>query len=68
MTHSFTVADMTCGHCARRITAAVSRKDSTAKVQVDLARRVVRVEGGAEREDYAKAIRDAGYTPEVVAS
>lgn len=63
MTHQFTVEDMTCGHCVARITAALHAFDAAARVSIDLAARMVSVDGAAGRSDYGCAIRDAGYSP-----
>lgn len=62
---SFTVNDMTCGHCVGAITRALLEVDPRAQVSVDLDRHLVRVESavaGAAR--IQAAIADAGYTPE----
>jgi copper chaperone len=60
----FRVDDMTCGHCASTITQAIRVVDPGAKVDVDLAQHLVRIqptEMGAT--DLAMAITEAGYTP-----
>lgn len=63
MTHQFTVQDMTCGHCAGRVTKALQALDPQARIAIDLVARKVTVDGGEAHGDYADAIRDAGYTP-----
>lgn len=63
MTHRFKVPDMTCGHCAARITNTVRGVDPDARVSVELESRLVRIDGDFTRDDYAAAILDAGYTP-----
>lgn len=63
MKHEFDIADMTCGHCASRITRSLKTFDPDATVAIDLAARRVAIDGAAGRDDYAYAIRDAGYTP-----
>lgn len=40
----FQIDGMTCGHCASTITKAVQSLDHTAKVEIDLAAKRVRVE------------------------
>lgn len=61
---SFTVDDMTCGHCASTITKAVKAVDKGAKVEVDLAAHRVQVEPTeADADELAEAIKRAGYTP-----
>lgn len=63
MGQTFTVTDMTCGHCVARVTQALKAADPAAGVSIDLAAHQVTVEGGATRDEYAQAIRAAGYTP-----
>jgi copper chaperone len=63
MTHEFKVEDMTCGHCVARLTKALRTFDPQATVVFDLAAASLAVDGAARRDDYAYAIRDAGYTP-----
>lgn len=61
---SFSVNDMTCGHCVSTITKAVMAVDKGAKVQIDLATHRVQVEPtSADAEQLADAIKEAGYTP-----
>ena len=66
---TFEVNDMTCGHCINAITEAIKSTDTNAKVSIDLATHRVVIEpnkaGSAELSD---AIKDAGYTPVVVAN
>lgn len=59
----FRVDDMTCGHCVSTITKAVKGADANAKIDIDLPNHLVRVDGAADGDDIADAIRDAGYTP-----
>lgn len=60
----FRVDDMSCGHCAAAITRAVKAVDDGARVEVDLERKLVRVEPSSADEKTVKAaIADAGYTP-----
>ena len=61
---SFSVNDMTCGHCVSTITKALMAADKDAKVQIDLATHLVQVEpAAADAEELADAIKEAGYTP-----
>ena len=61
---AFRVDDMTCGHCASTITRAVRAVDAGATVEVDLARRLVRIEPAeTDAREFGEAIADAGYTP-----
>lgn len=61
---AFDVKDMTCGHCAGTITRAVEAADAAARIEIDLGRRLVRIEPGhADAQQLADSIRHAGYTP-----
>lgn len=60
------VQKMTCNHCIRSVTAAVHTIDPQAKVEVDLASGTVRIDGNPDEEAAAKAIREAGFTVEVL--
>jgi copper chaperone len=64
MTYEYMVEDMTCGHCVSRLTKALRTFDPQATVVFDLAAARVTVDGAADRDDYAYAIRDAGYSTE----
>ena len=59
----FIVSDMTCGHCVSRITKAVKAEDRAASVEIDLPRRIVKVQSTLSREQIAQHIIAAGYTP-----
>ena len=61
--HTYEVDDMTCGHCAGRITNAVLAVDPAADVRVDLGRHEVIVASTAPAATVESAIRGAGYTP-----
>jgi len=61
---SFTVNDMTCGHCASAITKAVKAVDKDARVEIDFAAHRVHVQPTeADADELAEAIKEAGYTP-----
>lgn len=60
---AFTVADMTCGHCAATITEAVKSVDPAGRCEVDLAARRVTVESVFPAERIAAAIAKAGFSP-----
>ena len=55
------VGGMSCGHCVRAVERAVLARDSSAKVSVDLAAGVVRIEGTLTRDTAAEAIAAEGY-------
>ncbi len=62
-TLAFTVADMTCGHCARTITNAVLAAYPTARVEIDVPAKRVVVENAGDRAAVASVIEAEGYTP-----
>ena len=59
----YTVNDMSCQHCVKAITEAVTQSAPGARVEVDLERHLVRVEQTSNDAAVADAIREAGYTP-----
>ncbi len=64
---AFEVQDMTCGHCASRITRSLKSVDPSAQVTIDPAKRLVLVESEqADAQAIGEAIVDAGYTPVAV--
>jgi copper chaperone len=61
---AFDVQDMSCGHCASTITQAVKQADPQARVDIDLAAHLVRIEpAAADADELREAIAEAGYTP-----
>lgn len=62
MTTTFSVPDMTCGHCEKAVRSSLGDVLPDAEVNVDLGARTVRVTGDAATAE--EAIREAGYTPE----
>lgn len=60
---TFRVDDMNCGGCTRSIANAVRAVDTTAQVQVDLARKHVRIQSAAGDEVlFRRAIAAAGFS------
>ena len=57
------IPNMTCGHCVRAITQAVTAADPAAKVQADLAKRQVQVDTTVSRDAVAASLTEAGYQP-----
>jgi copper chaperone len=55
------VENMSCGHCVAAVTKAVQALDGSAKVEVDLATKQVRVDSGAPLDAVTAAIVEAGY-------
>ena len=60
----FTVTGMTCGHCIRAVTAAITNRDAQAAVRVDLATGRVEVDSDLPSADLAAAIAEEGYRVE----
>ena len=61
---TFQVPDMTCGHCASTIKKAIAAVDTTSRIDVDMAQKLVHVTGAAPAADLAEAIHQAGYSPQ----
>jgi copper chaperone len=62
VTTTFSVPDMTCGHCEKAVRSSLGDVLPDAEVNVDLGARTVCVTGNAATAE--EAIREAGYTPE----
>lgn len=62
------VEKMTCNHCVRSVTNALLALDPQARVEVKLSDGTVRVDGNIEPEAAAQAIREEGYTVQVLDS
>jgi copper chaperone len=63
------VNDMSCGHCVRAIKDVVRGLDAGASVDVDLGRRLVRVQSDhLDAPRLHAALVHAGYTPDDVAA
>ncbi|EJV1369473.1 TPA: heavy-metal-associated domain-containing protein [Pseudomonas aeruginosa] len=63
---AFRVPDMTCGSCAGRIQRAIVATDDTARIEISVRDRLVQISGAATDAEFAEAIQEAGYTPELV--
>ncbi len=59
---TFTVPDMTCGHCEKTIRNALSEALPGAEVGIDLSLHRVVVDGDADTA--MAAMQEVGYTPE----
>ncbi|AMG35469.1 MULTISPECIES: heavy-metal-associated domain-containing protein [Achromobacter] len=66
MSIEFQVLDMTCGHCVKTITGAVTAAAPGASVAVDLPTHRVTISGTDQADKVEAAIRDAGYEPQRV--
>jgi copper chaperone len=63
MVLQYRVPDMSCDHCVKVITRAVTEAVPGTVVQADLANHAVTVTGTDDRAPVERAIRAAGYTP-----
>jgi copper chaperone len=61
----FLIEDMTCGHCAGRITKAIVATDTSADVRIDLASKIATITTRAGADEIAGTIVAAGYTPQL---
>lgn len=55
------VQGMTCGGCASSVKRTIQTVDSSAKVEVDLSSKKVRVSTGASLEQVTSAVTGAGF-------
>lgn len=60
MTTTYSVPEISCGHCKSTIESAVADLDGIDSVDVDIDAKTVTVEGGND-EAIIAAIEDAGY-------
>lgn len=58
---TYTVAGMTCGSCATKVTEAVSGLDGVAHLDVDLATSTLTVTGEVDQDEVRGAVTAAGY-------
>ena len=55
------IEGMTCGGCARSVTAAIKDVDPAATVDIDLPGRNVKIESSQPVESFTKALEDVGF-------
>ncbi|AJZ56882.1 heavy-metal-associated domain protein [Paraburkholderia fungorum] len=61
----FEVKDMSCGGCANSITRAVTNVDPTAKLDIDVTTKIVKVDSVLPPERLVAVIEEAGFHPTV---
>ncbi|MGF7000553.1 heavy-metal-associated domain-containing protein [Paraburkholderia sp. GAS32] len=61
----FEVKDMSCGGCANSITRAVANVDPTAKLDIDVTSKIVKIDSALPVQRLVAAIEDAGFHPTV---
>ena len=59
----FNVPDMTCGHCAKTVTATVQQVDPAAQLTIDLPTHKVVIESQLPQQAFAAALTEGGYAP-----
>ena len=59
------IPNMNCGGCAATVTKALTSIDADAKIDVDQAQKIVRLESRAGLEQISAVLRSAGYPAEV---
>ena len=65
----FHIANMTCGGCAKGVTATLKKVDPAVQPQIDLDRKEVAIEGSAVQQDqFIKALTAAGWESEPLAA
>ena len=55
------VENMSCGHCVGAVTKAVQAIDASARVEIDLASKSVKIDSASALAPLKSAIADAGY-------
>jgi copper chaperone len=55
------IESMTCGGCARSVTATIKDVDPAATVEIDLPGRNVKIESSQPVDSFTKALDDAGF-------
>ncbi|HQR77760.1 MAG TPA: heavy-metal-associated domain-containing protein [Burkholderiaceae bacterium] len=63
MYEEFKLPDMTCGHCASRVTQALVGTKLASYVNIDLRARLIKVRSDEDRTTLAAALSEAGYPP-----
>jgi copper chaperone len=58
-----TIPDMTCGGCARAVSAAIKTVDPTAEIAADVSARKVQIKTSASAAALQQAVVEAGFTP-----
>ena len=57
----FHIENMTCGGCARSVTATIKDVDPAATVDIDLPGRNVKIESSEPLDSFTKALEDVGF-------
>lgn len=65
---NYKVPEMSCGHCVKTITEAITGVDPSATVKSDLDKGEIRVESRADASKIGTAIKEAGYENQQIAA
>ena len=58
---SFSIPEMTCGHCKKTVEEAIQRLDGDFKIEIDLESHIAAVSGAIETDAVIAVLKDAGY-------
>lgn len=56
---------MTCGGCARSVTATVKDVDPAATIDIDLPSKIVQIQSSQSPKDFIEALDAAGFPPQL---
>ncbi|MGE8538738.1 MAG: heavy-metal-associated domain-containing protein [Acinetobacter sp.] len=59
----FRIENMTCGGCARSVTATIKDLDANASVNIDVATKLVEVESTLSEAEIVAALTEDGFPP-----
>ncbi|ENX01208.1 MULTISPECIES: heavy-metal-associated domain-containing protein [Acinetobacter] len=62
----FRIENMTCGGCARSVTATIKDLDEHARVEIDVEKKLVEVETGVHQDEIVAALTEDGFPPVAV--
>lgn len=60
-TRTWSVPDVTCGHCKAAIEGELAKVDGVTRADVDVDAKLLTVEGDAPDDDVTGAVDEAGY-------
>ena len=59
------IESMTCGGCARSVTATVKEIDPAAVIEIDVPSKTVQIQSAQPLERFTQALDEAGFPPQV---
>lgn len=59
----FRIDNMTCGGCARSVTATIKELDQNAIVNIDVESKLVEVESNVSEQEIIDALQEDGFPP-----